>query len=525
MKKLILIPTKLDAIAAELLAAHGGYTVIQDAKTPFAQQAAAHPDAYALIVRSENVTPEIMDAIPGLKVIIRAGAGFNTIDIAYARKKNIDVMNTPGANANGVAEEVVALILADFRKLVEADASTRRGEWEKTKFMGRELTGKTVGIVGLGNIGRLVAKRLSGFECRILGYDPLVTADAARNFNVEITTLENIFAESDVITLHIPENAETKGIVGTRLLSLAKSGLTIVNCARAGIINEAELRAIKPQKNLRYLNDVYPKDEPGPKTIADVADLMVPHIGASTVEANETAARRSATQLIDFDEKGIAAYIVNRDIPEGLDRNYCTLAYTLGALARGLIGRNQALSKIETTFYGTLGQYDKWLLLSTLSGIWDDIDRSSDVGKTLAHLKEMGVDYSDRIVDPEKKFSNSMTLDLLSLDGRRNHRISVRGTVAENVCMVSRVNQFDHLYWVPSGHALFFQYKDRPGVIAAISRRLADADINIEDMRNPFDKASGESLAILNVNTAVDPALIASLGQEINATMSQAIEF
>ena len=525
MKKKVLIPTKLDAIAAQLLVAHGGYEVVQDPKTPIEQQASSHADAHALIVRSENVTPALIDLFPALKVIIRAGAGFNTIDTKYARKKDIDVMNTPGANANGVAEEVVALILADCRKLIEADASTRRGEWEKTKFMGRELTGKTVGIVGLGNIGRLVAKRISGFECRILGYDPLVSADAARNFGVEVVSLERIFSECDFISLHIPENAETKGLVNAKLLALAKPGATIVNCARSGIINEADLRACKEEKKVRYLNDVYPKDEPGPKSVADIADIMVPHIGASTVEANETAARRSATQLIDFDDKGVTSYIVNRDIPDGLDRSFCTLAYTLGALARGLIGRDQPLSKIETTFYGSLGQYNTWLLLSALNGIWDDIDRSSDVTKAIAHLKEMGVDYSDRVVDAEKKFNCSMTLDLLALDGRQNRRVSVRGTVAEHICMVSRVNQFDHLYWVPGGIALFFQYADRPGVIATISRRLADADINIEDMRNPFDKASGESLAILNLNKAVDATLVASIATEIRATMAQQVQF
>ena len=252
---------------------------------------------------------------------------------------------------------------------------------------------------------------------------------------------------------------------------------------------------------------------------------MVPHIGASTYEANETAARRSATQLIDFDDRGVTSYIVNRDIPEGLDETYCNLAYTLGALARWLIGKNQALNKIETTFYGNLGQYDKWLLLSLLHGIWDDIDRSSDMQKALANLKDMGIEYNNRVMDPEKKFDNSMTLDLLSLDGKSNRRVSVRGTVAEGVFMVSRVNQFDHLYWVPTGHSLFFQYDDRPGVIATIGRFLADANVNIEDMRNPFDKASGESLAILNVNKVVDDTLMKTIASEINATMAQRVEF
>ena len=184
MKK-VLIPTKLDSIAAEILRTHGGYAVVQDAKTPLPELAAAHPDAHALVVRSEKVTAAIMEALPQLRVIVRAGAGFDTIDTKYARKRGVDVMNTPGANANAVAEEVVALMLADARFIVPADASVRRGEWEKKAFMGREITGKTVGIVGLGNIGRLVVRRLHGFDCRMLGYDPLVSIERAREFGVE----------------------------------------------------------------------------------------------------------------------------------------------------------------------------------------------------------------------------------------------------------------------------------------------------------------------------------------------------
>ncbi len=159
MKK-VLIPTKLDKIAQEVLKANGHYAVFQDDAGDINLLVAKHPDAYALIVRSEEVTSAVIDNLPGLKVIIRAGAGFNTIDTKYARKRGIDVMNTPGANSNGVAEEVIALILADARHLIKADASCRAGDWEKKAFMGRELAGKTVGSLGLGDVGRLVVRGL-----------------------------------------------------------------------------------------------------------------------------------------------------------------------------------------------------------------------------------------------------------------------------------------------------------------------------------------------------------------------------
>ncbi len=524
MKK-VLIPTRLDPVAAEILAAHGDYTVLQDAGTPIPDLIAQHPDTHALIVRSEPVTAELLDALPALKVVVRAGAGTNTIDVRHARRRGVDVMNTPGANANAVAEEVVAMVLADARHLLPADASTRRGDWEKRAFMGHELAHKTVGVVGLGHIGRLVIKRLNGFECRVLGYDPLVPADRARQFGAELVPLETLFRESDVITLHVPENAETRGLVGDRLLDVVKPGVTLVNCARAGIVDEDALRIAKRTKQLRFLNDVYSKDAPGPKSVADVADLMLPHLGASTFEANETAARRAAEQLIDLDDKGVTSYIVNRDIPEGLDPAFCTLAYTLAALARGLVGRDSSLSKIETSFYGNLAPYSRWLLLSLLNGIWEDIDRSTDYDQAIAQLRDLGVEYVDREADASKQFDSSLTIDLLSLGAQRSvRRVSVRGTIAENVLMISRINQFDRLYWVPQGLALFFQYKDRPGVIAAISGQLAGADINIEDMRNPHDAKTGESLAVLSVNRPVDDALLARIARETDAIMAHYVE-
>ncbi|MGI5869866.1 MAG: NAD(P)-dependent oxidoreductase [Kiritimatiellia bacterium] len=519
MKK-VLIPTKLDAVASEILKQNGSYDVVQDAKTPLPELAAAHPDAYALIVRSEKITPEIMDLFPSLKVVIRAGAGYDTIDTKEARKRGIDVMNTPGANANAVAEEVVALMLADARHVVPADASTRSGAWEKSKFMGREITGKTVGIVGLGNIGRLVAKRLAGFECRLLGYDPLVPFERAAQLGIKSCDLETLFRESDFITLHIPENNETRGSVNEKLLGLMKPGATLVNCARAGIVNEDALRAAKADKDIRFLTDVYPQDAAGPKSVADIADIMMPHLGASTYEANENAARRAAEELVDFDEKGVTSYIVNRDIPAGLDPSYCELACLLSALARGLLGKNAVINRIETSFYGNLAQYDKWLMLSLLSGIWDDIDRSTDYAQALQCLADNQVQYINREVDNTKHYDNSITLDLVGVNDRKEVvRSSVRGTLAENQQMVARIDEFDRLYWVPAGNALFFEYKDRPGVIGAIGRMLADAGVNIEDMRNPFNPATGNSLAILNVSRPIEAELVDSIAQAISASV------
>ncbi|MBA4387449.1 MAG: hypothetical protein C0404_05670 [Verrucomicrobia bacterium] len=517
MKK-VLIPTKLDKVAAEILLANQNYKVVQDDTAEVIALAARNADAYALIVRSEKVDAAVIDALPQLKVIIRAGAGFNTIDTKYARKRGIDVMTTPGANSNAVAEEVVAMILADARHIIAADASCRRGEWEKKKFMGRELAGKTVGIVGLGNIGRLLARRLSGFDVKMLGYDPAISAERASEMNVDLTDIETLVAKSDYISLHIPENDETRGMFNEKLLAKVKTGATIINCARSGIVDEAALRKAKPEKKIRFLNDVYQKDVEGPKGVVDIADMMLPHLGASTFEANFKAAKRAAEELIDFDSKGVTSYIVNRDIPEGLDEKYCELAYTIARLCRCLVGKDTPLKEIETTFYGTLEPYADWLIMPIVSALWEDYDRSMDVQAARKRIEEHGITYANRATDATKGYDNSMTIDFTGeVDSGNLRRISVRGTIAEGILMVSRINEFNKLFFEPAGHTLFFIYDDRPGVIGIIGSQLAAAGINIEDMRNPHDLKTNRSLALLRVNQAAPDDLMARIGKTINA--------
>lgn len=518
MKK-VLIPTKLSPVVQEILAANGHYTVVMEETTDLVALAGRHPDTYALIVRSEKVTPAVIDALPALKVVVRAGSGYDNIDTKYARKKGIDVMTTPGANANAVAEEVVALMLADARHLIKADASCRAGQWEKKAFMGREITGKTVGIVGLGAIGQLVARRLAGFECQIIGFDPVLSQDRAQQLGVELVDLPVLFERADYVTLHIPENDQTRGMVNKDLLGRMKKGATLINCARAGIINEADLRAVKAERGLRFLNDVYPKDAEGPKSVADIADIMVPHLGASTKEANTKAAALAATEIIEFDEKGITSYIVNRDIPAGLDEAYGELANMIAKLARQLVGREAKLKLIETSFYGTLKPFAQWLLIPVVAALNEEFDRSSNYPAALKFLADMGIDYNDRETDERKGFESSITLDLTGSVGRDLLRtVSVRGTVTENVLMISRINDFQNLYFVPQGHTAVFIYKDRPGVLGQIGAAMAAAGINIDDVRNPHDTKGEESIAILKVNRCVPADAIAKIAADIGAT-------
>ena len=308
--KRVLIPTKLNPFAAELLKKRG-FDVVLDSETDFDALIDANSDVAALIVRSEKVPAAVIDRLPKLRLVVRAGAGYDNIDGAYARSKGIDVMNTPGANSNAVAEEVIALILAGYRHVVPADVSTRAGKWEKKSFMGRELTNKTIGIVGMGNIGRLLVRRLSGFDVKILAFDPILTQDMADELKIEMADVKRIFAEADVVSLHMPENDQTRGMINGDLIGLMKRDAMIVNCSRAGVVDEDALRVGKRDNGLVYCNDVYPKDAAGEKSIADVADVMLPHLGASTKEANLNAATKAAQQIADYFADDVRRNVVN----------------------------------------------------------------------------------------------------------------------------------------------------------------------------------------------------------------------
>ena len=253
--------------------------------------------------------------------------------------------------------------------------------------MGSEVTGKTVGIVGFGAIGQLVAKRLSGFDVKLMVFDPFLKDKSAHDLGAKPVDLAEIFESCDYISLHMPENDETRGIINADLIGRMKTGGTLINCARAGILNEDDFRALKEEKQLRLLNDVYPKDEAGDKPISDIADIMLPHLGASTKEANFNAASRAATQIIGLDDKGIASYIVNRDVPEGLDKAYSELAFAWRIFCRGIAGGNQHVEVLETSFYGELANYKDWLLVQVLAALSEEFDRSMGYDAAIDYLK------------------------------------------------------------------------------------------------------------------------------------------
>lgn len=523
MKK-VLIPTKLDGVASKTLAAQS-YDVVQNAEIGIVQLVAENPDADVLIVRSEKVSQEIIDALPKLKLVVRAGAGFDNIDIVYARKKGIDVMNTPGANANGVAEEVVAMILACFRHIVPADNTTRAGRWEKKNYMGRELTKKTVGIVGLGNIGRLLAKRLQGFEPTLLGYDHFLAKQRAINIGVRPVSLEQIFEEADVISLHVPGGASTQNLISTDLLSRMKDGAMLVNCSRYGVVDEVALAEIKASgKKIIYATDVHPKDAEGDKPSVAVADLILPHLGANTKEANFNAAKRAAEETIGYFEHGDTSCVVNAETPQGLNPMQLRLAKMLATLVR-LTGGNRPIRKANCTFSGSLREFRKWFTPKIQEGLLPDAERNLPPPAAELSLKEHGIAYKACEPLTGNVEEDSITMEIFTEDEGRYQRACVRGIVAEDAPIISQIDGFKSLYFDLRGNLLFVRYTDRPGVLARVASVLADAELNIENIAAPIDHDVGETLAVIKTNKPVSRAQVSAITTLIKALDVFAVSF
>lgn len=518
----ILIPTKLDKAAAATLTA-AGYDVVQNDSDPIEAQVAANPDAAGLIVRSEKVPAAIIDALPSLKCVIRAGAGYDNIDFVYARTKGIDVMNTPGANSNAVAEEVIAMILAAFRHLVPADVTTRAGEWNKKKYMGRELTGKTVGILGLGNIGRLLVKRLQGFECKVLGYDHFLSKQRALNIGATPTELDEIFSTADVISIHVPGGPATKNMISAELIGKMKDGAMLVNCARYGVVDEDAIRAARAEgKNIIYCTDVHPKDTAAQQPSADVADVMLPHLGANTKEANKKAALQAAQQMVDYFANGDTTAVINAEKPTNLNPAHLHLAEQLGKLAY-LAGGSLPIRRVECTYYNNLRSFRKWFTPWILQGAVPGAEHGLMPAAAEASFREHGIVFKAREPKDDKPYDDALTLELFMEENGEQKTVSVRGTLIDGKPVVSRIANFDHLYAELGGDSLVLRYKDAPGVIAIIGQVLAQAGINIDNIIAPRDPMSGDALAILKTNKPVSPAQVETISAAIGATLAFAV--
>src|SRR5579862_8549403 len=369
----ILVAEPLADAAVALLKSQPGWNVIVSSPKEYAKHLA---EADALIVRSAvQVNQSVLDQAPRLRAIGRAGVGVDNVDLEAATSAGVLVMNTPGGNAISVAEHTLALMLAMARRIPEATQSTTGGKWEKKKFMGSELRGKVLGIIGLGSIGREVVKRARAFEMRVQAYDPYVTSQIAKDLGVELVDLATLYAASDYITLHVALTPETERMLSHEAFAQMKPGVRIVNCARGELVDEEALRqAIDAGKVASAALDVFVVEPPpaGYPLFAGNKVLATPHIGGSTEEAQEIVGVRIAEQVVEYLKNGVAIHAVNMPAvsPEQYRAlgPYLTLAERLGNFASYISSGNPR--RVRLTYFGKIAGNNTTLLRNAaLAGV------------------------------------------------------------------------------------------------------------------------------------------------------------
>lgn len=310
----VLIADKIEEVCPRKLREFAGLEVVETGGLKPEQLLAQVKDCAGLIVRSASkVTREVIAAGAGLKVIGRAGAGVDNIDVKAATDKGIVVMNTPGGNSNAVAELTIGLMICLAREIPRGDAGMKAGKWEKKSFMGVELAGKTLGLIGIGFVGSKVALKARGLDMKVLVHDPFVSADEARRLGVDMVDLETLLKSSDFISLHLPRTAETVGLINQGAMARMKRGVYLVNCARGGIIAEADLAAALDSGQVAGAAvDVYEPEPPTDWSLAKHAKVVaVPHLGATTVEAQNAVAQMIAEQVGSYLTSGKVKFAVN----------------------------------------------------------------------------------------------------------------------------------------------------------------------------------------------------------------------
>jgi len=471
----------------------------------------------ALIIRSATkVTSEIIDAADKLKVIGRAGTGVDNVDKIAATKKGIVVMNTPGGNTITTAEHAIAMLFALARRIPQATASMKSGKWEKKKFMGVELYNKTIGIIGLGRIGSEVAKRTQCMGMNVLAYDPFLSDERAEELGITKTDLDRIFAEADFITIHTPLTSETKYLINKNTIEKMKKGVYIINCARGGIVNEKDLYdAIQSGKVAGAALDVFEKEPPeeGYALITDDRVICTPHLGASTLEAQENVAVAIAEQVVDYLINGTIRNAVNfPSIPFDqvpLIRPYLVLLERMGSFVSQIF--TKSIKQVQIEYLGEISNLNtQALTAAALKGILDPI-----LGEPVNYVnasfiaKERGIEIREIKGKEAGDYQSLVRITLISKDDRA----VIAGTLlSRKDPRIVQINDIS-MEIIPEGNMIFLRNHDRPGVIGNIGTLLGQNNINIGHMHFGRKEAGGIAFSVISVDAALTDDIIEKIKQ------------
>jgi D-3-phosphoglycerate dehydrogenase len=469
-------------------------------------------DYDAVVVRSQTrIGPEVIEAGSKLKVIGRAGVGTDNIDVGAATRNGIVVVNAPTGNTIAAAEHTIALMLALARNIPEAHRQLRSGKWQRESLIGSELRNKTLGVIGLGNVGSEVAKRAHAFEMRVLAHDPFISSEYAHNLSVELVPLDELLQQADFVTLHVPLTAGTRKLIGTKELAKLKPTARIVNCARGGLIDEeAIVEAIRAGKLAGAALDVF-ANEPVIDSPLFQEDrvLVTPHLGASTIEAQTSVARDVAQEVVAVLQGQFSKYAVNAPHIAPQLVPFMRLAATMGSLASQVM--EGQIRSTHITYSGGIANYDcEPIKTALISGL---LEQTSEERVNIVNVGLISAQRGLRISE-EREMTCHNYSNLLTLDVNTNlATTTISGTVSDNEIHIVQVDDF-WLDIVPTGeHFLLCDHTDRAGLVGTIGTIIGKADINISSMHLSRLQPRGKALMTL----ALDQPLSEEHLQEIRA--------
>lgn len=503
----VLIADKMDAVCAEILKAKGLEVESKPGLSPEDLKGIIADYDGVAVRSSTKISAEVMTGAKALKVIGRAGIGVDTIDVPAATNAGIVVMNTPFGNSTTTAEHTIALMMSLARQLPQANASTHAGKWEKSKFMGVELMGKTLGVIGCGNIGAIVIDRAQGLKMRVIGFDPFLTDERARELGIEKVELDDLFARADFITIHTPMTDKTRGIINKDAFAKMKDGVRILNVARGGLIVEEDLKAaLESGKVAGAALDVF-VTEPAKESIFFGMENVIctPHLGASTSEAQVNVAVQIAEQIADFLLHGAVSNAVNMPSITAEDapklKPYMQLAAQMGKLA-GQINTG-AISGIEVVYQGHVASLNvKPLSAIALASVLSVAMEGINMVSAPAVAKARGIAVTESKTDNAADFLTAITVKLHTDKGVHEVTGTLFGGGHGRIVSIDGVPIEAAL----TPYMLLIRNKDKPGLIGGVGTILGAAGINIADFRLGRTGAGGSAIALIAVDQNVDDA-------------------
>ena len=466
-----------------------------------------------LAIRSATkVTAKVLERAAALKVIGRAGIGVDNVDIQAATARGVIVMNTPFGNSITTAEHAVAMMFALARQIPAADASTQAGKWEKNRFMGVEITGKTLGIVGCGNIGAIVADRAQGLHMRVIAFDPFLSPERALDLGVEKVELDELLARADIITLHTPLTERTRNILSAEALGRTKKGVRIINCARGGLVDEAALRAALDSGHVAGAAfDVF-STEPATENplFGHPHAVCTPHLGAATTEAQENVALQIAEQMSDYLIKGAITNAVNfpsitaEEAPKL--KPFIALAEKLGSFAGQLT--ETGLKSVRVTYQGEVaGMKTKALTSAAVAGLLRPMLAEVNVVSAPSVAKERGIVVEEMTREQDGDYDSLVSVTVVTETQER----SVTGTVfADGKPRIVDIKGLKvDAEFAPS--LIYVSNEDRPGFIGRFATALGDAGVNIATFALGRDKPGGSAIALVQVDGALPGDVLAAI--------------